>query len=88
MIYKEILHLINKKLSPVIWSLVGIGILFFIMAAAVLFYPEILQILFAVAFFGISFLAFLIAIKINNIRENFKQVLSIFSVGKKTRKRK
>ncbi len=77
MITKNILVLINKKLNSVILNLVVIGFLFFILAAAILFYPQILQALFIIAFFVISFSAFLIAIKINHIKENFEKLLKL-----------
>lgn len=77
MITRGILDLIIKKLHSVIMSLAIIGILFFILATAILFYPQFLQILFIIAFFGISFAAFLIAIKINHIKDNFEKLLKL-----------
>ncbi len=75
MITGEILKLVNAKLNGIITHLVLIGVLFFILAAAILFYPQILQILFVVAFFLCSFSAFLIAIKVSNIKDTFDKLL-------------
>jgi hypothetical protein len=79
MITKDVLQLINARLKSVINHLIIIGVLFFILAIAILFYPGILQILFVIAFFVISFSAFLIAVKINNIKEHFEKVLGLAS---------
>ena len=67
--------------------LVIIGILFFILAIAILFYPQVLQFLFVFSFFAVAFLAFLIAVKISHITQNFDKVLLLF-VKKKMVKRK
>jgi len=75
MITKDVLQLINARLKSVINHLIIIGVLFFILAIAILFYPGILQILFVIAFFVISFSAFLIAVKINNIKEHFEKIM-------------
>ena len=75
MITREILKLINHKLGSVIIYMVIIGLAFFVLAAAILFYPEILQYLFILGFFLISFLAFLTAIKINHIKQIFDKAL-------------
>jgi len=88
MITKEVLKLINKKLQSVINYLVIIGLLFFILAVAILFYPEILQFVFILSFFAISFFAFLIAVKIYNIKDNFERILAFIpSKRRKTRKK-
>ncbi|OGY41094.1 MAG: hypothetical protein A2Y82_01685 [Candidatus Buchananbacteria bacterium RBG_13_36_9] len=86
MITGEILKLINSKLKGIIWYLIIIGLLFFILAVAILLYPEVLQLVFIFTFFIISFAAFLIAIKINNIRETFEKIL-LFIPKKKKRKK-
>ena len=86
MITKEVLELINSKLRSVINHLILIGLLFFILAVAILFYPEILQVLFVLVFFIVSFSAFLIAVKINNIKENFDTVLKAFPKRGKRRR--
>ncbi len=85
MITKEVIQLISSRLRSVINHLILIGFLFFILAVSILFYPEILQILFILVFFVVAFSAFLIAVKINNIKENFDNILKIIS---KTGKRK
>jgi len=86
MITKEILELINCKIKSVTLQLILIGLSFFILAAAILFYPQVLQYFFMLAFFIISFSAFLIAIKINHIKQIFNKALLVFpkkSRGKK-----
>jgi hypothetical protein len=85
MITREILHLINKKLGAIIWYLIIIGLAFFLLAGAILFYPDLLQYLFILGFFLVSFLAFLTAIKINHIKDIFSKALLLF---KKTRGKK
>jgi len=75
MITREILKLINHKLGSVIIYMVFIGLAFFVIATAILFYPDILQYLFILGFFLISFLAFLTAIKINHIKQIFDKAL-------------
>lgn len=85
MITKEILELINYKLKSVIFYLIFIGLAFFVLASAVLFYPDVLQYLFVIGFFLVAFLAFLIAVKISHIKDIFDQALLIF---KKPRFRK
>jgi len=75
MITREILKLINHKLGSVILYMVFIGLAFFVIATAILFYPDILQYLFILGFFLISFLAFLTAIKINHIKQIFDKAL-------------
>jgi hypothetical protein len=85
MITKEVIQLISSRLRSVINHLILIGLLFFILAVSILFYPEILQILFVLVFFIVAFSAFLIAVKINNIKENFDNILKIIP---KTGKRK
>ncbi|MCX6745057.1 MAG: hypothetical protein NTX82_06050 [Candidatus Parcubacteria bacterium] len=75
MITGEILKLVNAKLNGIIWHLVIIGVIFFMLAAAILFYPQILQVLFVIAFFLCSFSSFLIAIKISNIKDTFDKIL-------------
>jgi len=87
MITGEILKLISAKLNGIIWYLIIIGLLFFILAVAILFYPEVLQIVFIFTFFIVSFAAFLIAIKINNIKETFDKILLFIPKGK-NKKRK
>ena len=86
MITKEIIQLISAKLRSVINHLILIGLLFFILAVAILFYPEILQVLFVLVFFIVSFSAFLIAVKINNIKENFDKLLKIMPKKGKRKK--
>lgn len=82
MITGDILKLINAKLSGIIAYLVIIGLIFFALAAAILFYPQVLQILFILAFFLCSFSAFLIAIKVKNIKETFDRLVSFNSKKK------
>ena len=79
MITKEVLLLINAKLRSVTLNLVIIGFLFFVLATAILFFPQMLHYLFIIAFFVISFSAFLIAVKINHIKENFDKILKLVS---------
>lgn len=86
MITKEILQLINHKLRSVIIYMVIIGLAFFILAAAILFYPDVLQYLFILGFFLISFLAFLTAIKINHIKQIFDKALLLFKKSPRTRR--
>jgi len=83
MLTKDILKLISHKLRSVIYYLIVVGVLFFVLAVLILFYPEFLQIFFIIAFFVISFAAFLIAVKINNIKEHFDSVLHVFPKKKK-----
>jgi threonine/homoserine/homoserine lactone efflux protein len=83
MITREILKLINHKLGSVIIYMVIIGLAFFVLAAAILFYPEILQYLFILGFFLISFLAFLTAIKINHIKQIFDKALLLLPKKRK-----
>ena len=78
MITKEILELINNKLRSIIFYLTFIGLAFFVLAVAILFYPNILQFLFILSFFLISFMAFLTAIKIKHIKDIFDKVLLLF----------
>ncbi len=59
------------------------GIFFFILAVAILFYPEVLQIVFVIAFFGIAFAAFLIAVKVKNIKDTFERVVYLAPRKKK-----
>ena len=87
MITKDVLKLISNKLQSVINYLIMIGLLFFVLAVAILFYPEVLQFVFILSFFAISFFAFLIAIKINNIKENFEQIVSFIPKKRKTKKK-
>lgn len=77
MITEEILKIVNAKLNGIIGYLVLIGLIFFILAAAILFYPEIIQIIFVVAFFICAFSSFLIAVKINNIKDTFDNILNL-----------
>jgi vacuolar-type H+-ATPase subunit I/STV1 len=86
MITKDIINYVNKKLNAVIWYLIIIGLLFFILASAILFYPELLQYLFILGFYLIAFMALLIAVKINNIKENFDRLVKL--TPKKSRGRK
>lgn len=77
MITSEILKIVNAKLNGLIGHLVLIGFLFFVLAAAILFFPQIIQYLFVVAFFIISFSSFLMAVKINNIKDTFDKLISL-----------
>jgi hypothetical protein len=79
MITEEILKVVNSKLNGIIGYLVVIGVLFFILAAAILFYPEIIQALFVIAFFLCSFSAFLMAVKMKNIKDAFDKLLKFGS---------
>jgi len=83
MITREILKLINHKLGSVIIYMVFIGLAFFVIATAILFYPDILQYLFILGFFLISFLAFLTAIKINHIKQIFDKALLLIPKKKR-----
>ncbi len=85
MITKEVIELITKKLHSVIIYLFLIGCLFFILAVAILFYPQTLQFLFTVVFFAVSFFALLIALKISHIKQNFDKILA-FLPKRKIRK--
>ena len=82
MITKEVLELISKKLGLIIMDLVLIGLLFFILAVAVMFYPQVLQVLFVIGFFVIAFLAFSIGLRINHIKSSFDKVLLLFPKNK------
>jgi voltage-gated potassium channel Kch len=82
MITRQILELINAKLRAIIFHLILIGLLFFILAAAILFYPEVLLYVFVISFFIVSFSAFLIAVKISHIKRTFDDVM-LFSPKKK-----
>jgi len=86
MITREILELINKKFHLIVRDLVIIGLLLFILAAAILFYPELLQIFFVVIFFAISFSLFLVAVKLHHIKESFAKVLLLFPKKGRTKK--
>jgi hypothetical protein len=77
MITEEILKVVNSKLNGIIGYLALIGLLFFILAAAILLYPEVLQILFVLGFFICAFSAFLIAVKVKNIKDTFDKLLSM-----------
>lgn len=84
MITREILQLISQKLHSIIFSLVMIGLSFFVLAAAILFYPQLLQIVFILVFFLLSFWAFLIAVKISSIKDHFERTLTFLpKSGKK-----
>lgn len=82
MITEEILKVVNAKLNGIIGYLVLIGLIFFILAVAILFFPEIIQIIFIVAFFICAFSSFLIAVKINNIKDTFDNILTLGSKNK------
>ena len=88
MITKEVLQLISRKLSSVIIYLIIIGFSFFILAVAILFYPQVLQFLFVLVFFIVAFLAFLIALRINHIKENFDKVLLMLTKRRSSRRKK
>jgi len=88
MITGDILRLVNQKLISVRNYLILIGVLFFILAAAILFFPEVLQIVFVIAFFAVSFAALLIAVKINNIKDSFERITSIIPNKKRGRSNK
>jgi len=75
MITGEILKLINTKLNGIIAYLVIIGLSFFILATVILIYPQVLQILFVLAFFLCSFSTFLIAVKISNIKQTLNRLV-------------
>jgi len=85
MITKQILEYFNSKLHSIIIYLVIIGLIFFILAAAILFYPDLLFYIFIISFFAIAFVAFLIAIKINHIKKTLYDVM-LFIPKKKKRK--
>ncbi|MDD5341454.1 MAG: hypothetical protein PHC97_03410 [Patescibacteria group bacterium] len=74
MFEQKITKLINSKLNSIIWHMIIIGILFFILAAAMLFYPTILLYIFVISFFIISFSAFLIAVKIEHIKKIIDEI--------------
>jgi len=75
MITRQILELISSKLYSIITHLVIIGLLFFILSAAMLFYPDLLLYFFVICFFIISFSAFLIAVRIHRIKRTFDDVI-------------
>ena len=85
MITKPIIEYFNSKLHSIIIYLVIIGLIFFILAAAILFYPDLLFYIFIISFFAIAFVAFLIAIKINHIKKTLYDVM-LFIPKKKKRK--
>jgi hypothetical protein len=84
MITEEILKLVNAKLNGIIGYLVLIGLIFFILATAILIYPQIIQIIFVVAFFVCAFSSFLIAVKISNIKDTFDKILTVGTKKKKS----
>jgi len=86
MIAREFFNLINRKLRSVIIYLIIIGLLFFILAVAILFYPQVLQFLFVLSFFSFAFLALLIALKINHIKQNLDKILSLLPQKRKAGK--
>ena len=55
---------------------------------AIMFYTEVLQIVFVIAFFAVSFAALLIAVKVNNIKESFERLTSIIPKSKRKRRKK
>ncbi len=75
MITREILQVINSKLRSIIFYFILMGLVFFLLAVAILFYPNTLQIIFIVAFFIVSFSAFLTAAKLNHIKDIFDKAL-------------
>ncbi|MBN1326083.1 hypothetical protein JW977_03855 [Candidatus Falkowbacteria bacterium] len=85
MITRPILEYLNGKFHSIIIYLVIIGLIFFLLAAAILFYPDLLFYVFIVSFFAISFVAFLIAIKINHIKKTLYDVM-LFIPKKKKKK--
>lgn len=85
MITRPILEFINHKLHSITIYLVIIGLIFFILAAAIIFYPDLLFYIFVVSFFAVSFVAFLIAIKVSHIKKTLYDVM-LFVPKKKKRK--
>ncbi len=53
-----------------------LGILFFILAAAIVIFPQIIQILFIIGFFMVSFSLLFVAIKLGHIRRTVSDALS------------
>lgn len=85
MITRPILEYLNHKIHSIIIYLMIIGLIFFVLAAAILFYPDLLFYIFVVSFFAISFVAFLIAVKVNHIKKTLYDVL-LFMPKKKKKK--
>ena len=75
MISNDIANLINKKLNGLIGYLCLVGLIFFVLAAATIIYPQIVTIIFVIAFFVCSFSAFLIAVKISSIKDIANNIL-------------
>jgi hypothetical protein len=87
MLTREILAIINKKFHLIVRDLVIIGLLFFVLASAILFYPDLLQIFFVVIFFAVSFSLLLMAVKLHNIKEGLEKILLLLpKKGKGDRK--
>lgn len=76
MITEKILKAVNDKLTGIIRQMTLIGLIFFVLAVAIIFYPQLLQIIFVVAFFVCAFSCFLIAVKISNIKETFDGIMT------------
>lgn len=86
MITRKILEYINTKLHSVVIYLVIIGLIFFVLAAAILFYPDLLFYIFMACFFTVSFTAFLIAIKVSHIKKIFDEVMLFVPKKRKVKK--
>lgn len=86
MITRPILEYFNNKLHSIVIYLVIIGLVFFLLAAAILFYPNLLFYIFIISFFTISFVAFLIAIKVSHIKKTLYDVMLFVPKKKKIKK--
>ena len=86
MITRQILEYVNNKFHSIVIYLVIIGLIFFALAAAILFYPDLLFYIFIVSFFAVSFVAFLIAIKVSHIKKTLYDVLLFVPRKRKVRK--
>lgn len=79
MIDKKIVEFIVKKMNSFIWYFVVIGAVFFVLATAIVFYPELIQLLFIISFYVVAFVAFLIALRLDHVN----QIVKKFDVSKK-----
>jgi hypothetical protein len=86
MITRQILEYINLKLHSIVIYLVIIGLIFFVLAGTILFYPDLLFYIFIIAFFAVSFTAFLIAAKVSHIKKTFDDVMLFVPKKRKAKK--
>lgn len=61
-----------------------LGVLFFILAAAIVVFPEIIQILFVIGFFMASFSLLFVSIKLGHIRHSLGEALGVTKRSKRS----